>query len=116
MLERRVEGKLDTVIGRGCQIKGELKTNGGLRVDGQLDGRLEAGDIVVCGQGSFVKGEVHCKEGVFGGRIEGNIYAQGRVELQGGAHLLGDITCRGLVVHAGAFFEGRCQMSEGKKH
>jgi cytoskeletal protein CcmA (bactofilin family) len=115
MLEKKAEGKLDTVIGKGCQVTGELKIEGGVRIDGQLDGKLQTSDLMVGGPSSFIKGEVRCKEALVGGRVEGNIYAGGQVELQPGAHLVGDITCRGLVIHSGAFFEGRCQMSERKK-
>jgi cytoskeletal protein CcmA (bactofilin family) len=115
MLEKKAEGKLDTVIGRNTRIIGEIKTEGSLRVDGRGEGNLTVSDTLISGQGSFVKGDVRCKNAVLGGRIEGNVFAGGVVEMQSGSSLLGDITCKGVVIQPNVFFEGRCQMSDRKE-
>lgn len=115
MMEKKAEGKLDTVIGRNTRIIGEIKTEGSLRLDGRGEGNLSASDTLITGQGSFVKGDIRCKNGVLGGRIEGNIFAGGVVEMQSGSSLLGDISCKGLIIQPNVFFEGRCQMTDRKE-
>ncbi len=103
-------GKLDTVIGSETQVIGDLRVDGGLRVDGKVEGRGDISDVFLTGPKSLFKGEVRCRRAVIAGRIEGNIIASESVELQTGAEVFGDITCRGLVIQPGCFFEGRCIM------
>lgn len=115
MLEKKTDGKLDTVIGKNTRIIGEIKTEGSLRIDGRGEGNISVSDSLISGQGSFIKGDVRCKSAVLGGRIEGNVFASGVVEMQTGSSLLGDIICKGLIIQPSVFFEGRCQMSDRKE-
>jgi len=62
-----------------------------------------------------VKGNIACRNAIVGGRVEGNINAQEIIEFQGGAEMLGDIVCKGLIVQKGVFFEGNCRMSQKTK-
>ncbi len=110
----KIEGKLDTLIGKGTKITGNITSNGSVRIDGRLEGNLSTPHTLITGQDSFIKGDTRCKDAVLGGRIEGNISASGVVEMQSGASLLGDITCKGLIIQPKVFFEGHCKMSEGK--
>jgi cytoskeletal protein CcmA (bactofilin family) len=65
-----------------------------------------------------VKGNVHAKEIVVHGRVEGDIHAE-RVELAPTAHVTGDIYHdRQLAIADGAFFTGACRRlgdSRGKR-
>lgn len=110
----KIEGKLDTLIGKTAAISGNLKTEGSVRVDGKIKGNLETPQTLIAGQGSLIKGDIKCKDAILGGRVEGNILSSGMVEMQSGASLLGDITCRGLVIQPKVFFEGHCKMSTEK--
>ncbi len=47
-----------------------------------------------------------------GGRMYGNVFASGKIELQRGSQLLGDIRTRGLVIEDGVVFQGNCQMGD----
>ncbi|MEO0067745.1 MAG: polymer-forming cytoskeletal protein [candidate division WOR-3 bacterium] len=108
-------GKLDTIIGSETIIKGDLRVNGGLRLDGKVEGRLDIGDVFLSGVRSFLQGDVTCRGAVIAGRIEGNIFAKESVELQTGAQVIGNITCRNLVIQPGCFFEGNCKMVKGEQ-
>lgn len=103
-------GRIDTVIGSEAVLKGDLRVDGGVRLDGKLEGRMDVADVFLAGPRSFLKGEVHCRSAVIAGRIEGDIRAQELVELQTGAQVFGNITCRELVIQPGCFFEGKCTM------
>jgi cytoskeletal protein CcmA (bactofilin family) len=103
-------GKLDTVIGSETTVKGDLRVNGGLRLDGRLEGRLDVGDLFLAGPSSFLKGEVQCRSAVIAGRIEGDVRAKETVELQTGARVFGNISCQELVIQPGCAFEGNCTM------
>ena len=105
------EDRLDTVIGRNSRIKGDINTEGGLRLDGQVEGNIDVQSVLITGKESLVKGEIRCKEAILAGRIEGNIFASGAIEMQTGAALFGDIHCKHLLIQKDCFFEGKCQMA-----
>ncbi|MDH5186500.1 MAG: polymer-forming cytoskeletal protein [candidate division WOR-3 bacterium] len=107
------EDRLDTVVGKNARINGEIATESGLRLDGQVDGNVDVQSILITGKDSLVKGNIRCKEAILAGRLEGNIYAD-TIEMQTGASTFGDIHCKHLVIQKDCFFEGKCQMSEQK--
>lgn len=113
MSKNRPAGKVDTIVGADTIMKGDCRASGGFRLDGQMEGKLDLGDIFLAGPRSLLKGEVHCRSAVIAGRIEGNIFASETVELQSGAQVFGNITCGGLVIQPGCFFEGNCSMIKG---
>jgi cytoskeletal protein CcmA (bactofilin family) len=106
-------GRLDTFVGKSTTLKGNIIIQGSIRIDGQIDGDIEVSETLICGNESFIKGNVICKSAVIAGRIEGNINAQTVVELQSGANVLGDITCASLVIDKNCYFDGKCNM-QGK--
>ncbi|MCX7785503.1 MAG: polymer-forming cytoskeletal protein [candidate division WOR-3 bacterium] len=103
--------RLDSFIGKGTNFKGDLAVSGSAKIDGQIEGDIRVSEMVLTGPESFIKGTINCKDAVIGGRVEGNINAQGSVELQAGATVLGDIICTNLIIAKDCFFEGKCQMS-----
>jgi cytoskeletal protein CcmA (bactofilin family) len=103
--------RLDTFIGRVTNIKGNILTQGSIRIDGQIDGNVDSSEAVITGPESLIKGNVKCKDAVIAGRIEGNVYAQETVELQSGASVMGDIDCGNLIIGKNCFFEGKCHMA-----
>jgi len=111
MAKNRNEGRLDTVIGPDTSVRGDFRVAGGVRLDGQVEGRMDITETLVTGQRSLLKGEVHCKAAVIAGRVEGNVSASEGVELQTGAQVFGDITCKGLVIQPECVFQGKCTMA-----
>ncbi len=107
------DAKLDTIIGKDTVVNGNIKTKGSVRIDGEFEGNLTVSETFTAGVSAKVKGDVRCRDAFVGGRIEGNIYSHGKVEMHAGAHLLGDVTCKGLMIQDNVFFEGRCSMKEG---
>ncbi|MBS4014876.1 MAG: polymer-forming cytoskeletal protein [Candidatus Latescibacteria bacterium] len=106
--------RLDTFVGKSTTLKGDIIIQGSIRIDGQIDGNIEVSETLICGNESFIKGNVTCKTAVIAGRIEGNITAQTAVELQSGANIMGDITCASLIIDKNCFFDGKCHM-QGKE-
>ena len=111
MARNRDQGRLDTVIGPETNVKGDFRVAGGVRLDGNVEGRMDITETLVTGQRSLLKGEVHCKAAVIAGRVEGNVFASEGVELQTGAQVFGDITCKGLVIQPECVFQGKCTMA-----
>jgi len=113
MAKNRNEGKLDTVIGPETSVRGDFRVAGSVRLDGQVEGRMDVTETLVTGQRSLLKGEVHCRDAVIAGKIEGNVFATEAVELQTGAQVFGDISSKGLVIQPDCIFQGNCSMVQG---
>ena len=61
------------IIGIGTKITGDINSNGDIRVDGSLTGKLITKGKVVIGETGKVKGEIRCKNSDVEGSIEGKI-------------------------------------------
>jgi cytoskeletal protein CcmA (bactofilin family) len=106
------EGKIDTLIGKDTVIKGDLRSSGSVKIDGQIEGNIAVKESIVIGKDAMVKGNSSCRNAIIGGKIQGNIEAQELLEYQSGAQMVGDITCKGLIVQEGVLFEGNCRMAQ----
>jgi cytoskeletal protein CcmA (bactofilin family) len=113
MARSRAEGKLDTVIGPETSVKGDLRVAGGVRLDGQVEGRMDITETLVTGPRSLLKGELHCRDAVIAGRVEGNVFATETVVLQTGAQVFGNISSKGLVIQKDCVYHGNCSMVQG---
>jgi len=101
--------KLETIVGDGSEVKGELNGKGTVRIDGVLEGNACA-DWVIVGESGKIKGNVKTRGMVVAGQVEGNIEADEIVELKQKAHVSGEIRAGRLVVSEGAVFDGRSRM------
>jgi cytoskeletal protein CcmA (bactofilin family) len=104
--------RLGTIIGKGTKIEGTVNIEGATRIDGTVNGKLIANDIVTVGSTGVVKAEIRARSIVIGGRVEGNLVAGEKVELQAKSELVGDITSKSLLVEHGAIFHGSSRMKD----
>lgn len=111
------QATLNSMLGQGCKIKGDIELQGTIRIDGQFEGSISCPDTLIIGKSGVVKAEVKVKNAVIGGKLIGNIAAANKIELQSGSHVEGDIQTARLVIDEGVFFEGNCKMgtSSGAK-
>ena len=104
------QSTLNSMLGQGCKIKGDIELQGTIRIDGQFEGSISCPDTLIIGKSGVVKADVKVKNAVIGGKLVGNIIAANKVELQTGSHVEGDIQTARLVIDEGVFFEGNCKM------
>ena len=110
--EERIAVDVNTIIGEGTVLKGSVKVEGSIQVDGDFEGAIDAVDTLVVGESGKVDGDATVANAIIGGRMYGNVFASGKIELQRGSQLLGDIKTRGLVIEDGVVFQGNCQMGD----
>ncbi|MFH1501710.1 MAG: polymer-forming cytoskeletal protein [Candidatus Eisenbacteria bacterium] len=103
---------MNTIIGEGTSVKGDVTVEGSIQVDGEFVGAVDATDTLVVGETGKVDGDASVANAVIGGRMYGNVFASGKIELKRGSQLLGDIKTRGLVIEDGVVFQGNCQMGD----
>jgi len=101
--------KLETIIGDGTRIAGEVGVTGTLRIDGFVEGDIQA-DWVVVGETGKIRGNTRTRGMVVGGKVEGNIEATETVELKEKAVMVGEIRAPKLAVSEGAVFDGFSRM------
>ncbi len=106
--------KLESFIGPNTDFQGELRVKGSLRVDGQIEGQLNA-EYVILGKTAVVKGEVMGKKIIVGGKVEGNLRAQEVLEINSTGKVLGDIYTNKISVMEGGEFNGKIQMKKEEK-
>jgi cytoskeletal protein CcmA (bactofilin family) len=101
--------KLESLIGANSSFKGDIDTKGTLRIDGSIEGNVNA-DWVILGEKSYLKGNAVARGIVVGGRIEGNLTAKEIVEIKAKGQVSGDIHTSKLTVIEGGIFEGKSSM------
>jgi cytoskeletal protein CcmA (bactofilin family) len=102
--------KLETIVGKDSEFRGEMSVAGTVRIDGTLEGDVRA-DWVVVGETGRIKGNIRSRGTVTGGRIEGNIDAAEITELKPGSNVCGEIRTVKLVISEGAVFDGISRMA-----
>jgi cytoskeletal protein CcmA (bactofilin family) len=103
--------QIDSLIGAGTTIEGNLNFSGGLRIDGQVNGNVVAAQgnpsTLVLSEHARVNGEVNVTHLVINGGISGPVFASEYMELQSKAKVNGDVHYTTLEIQLGAIVEGR---------
>ncbi|MGH7554582.1 MAG: bactofilin family protein [Longimicrobiales bacterium] len=94
-----------SVIDAWLTINGNLKSEGDVRVEGQINGDIRCAHLVV-GRDATLSGDVIAEEVVVRGKVKGSIRAN-RVILQDSACVESDIYHKMLCVDEGACFNGQ---------
>lgn len=104
------QGRIDTLIGAGTRVDGDVHFTGGLRVDGVVNGNVVASDrsgTLVLSEQASIEGEIRVGHAVINGKVVGPIHGEEHVELQSKANVTGDVHYKGLEVQLGAVVQGR---------
>jgi cytoskeletal protein CcmA (bactofilin family) len=104
-------GGAQSVIQEGVTIRGEVKSEGEIRIEGTLEGSIASKSRVVVGATGSVQADIDGSEIVIMGRVCGNIVGSRRIELRKGAHVEGDLSTQSLVIEEGVFFRGLSRMA-----
>lgn len=117
-LDDNLNAPAETVVGPSVKIQGDLNSEGNIKIEGQVSGKVKTSQSVFVIPGAKIAADVLAGNAMIGGEIQGNIKIAGHLVLQSTAKILGDITCTVLRVEDGAQFTGKCVMSQngnGKK-
>ena len=107
------EPSLQATLGKGSRVEGKLRFDGSVRIDGQVDGEIEAQESVIVGETAVINAQIKAGTIVVKGKITGDVIASRRVDLQAPGRLVGNIVTPSLVIHEGVVFEGHCSMGSG---
>ena len=101
-----------SIIGVGMTVHGDVETAGVVKIEGTVNGRVDAGQQVLVAKGGQIDGDVDTGEAVIGGIVHGAVRALQRVEVQPGAVVEGDVTTKRILVAEGAVLNGMVRMGE----
>lgn len=105
------EPSVQAHLGKGSRVEGKLTFEGSVRIDGQVEGEIQAQEAVIIGESAVVNAQVMAGTVILTGKLTGDVTARKRIELRAPARLIGNISTPCLVIHEGVIFEGRCTMS-----
>ena len=105
------QSRIDSLIGVGTRVEGNIVFAGGLRVDGEIRGNVtvESGQTgtLVISEHARVEGEISVSHLVINGTVIGPVRVADFLELQPSARVTGDVEYLGLEMQQGAVVQGR---------
>ena len=112
--------KIDTLIGQGVDLTGNIKFKGGLHLDGIVIGNVSTADaaegtVLVISDRGRVEGDVHVAYAVINGEVKGNVYASEKLELSAHARISGNVEYNLLEMASGAEINGTMLHNVNKK-
>jgi cytoskeletal protein CcmA (bactofilin family) len=98
-----------SIIGADLVIVGILESTGEVQIEGDVQGDVHAGRIVV-GQQAQVTGDLIANEVVVGGMVQGTICGN-NVTFRSASRVEGEVYHKTLAIEQGAYFEGKSRRS-----
>lgn len=106
MSSRSAEG----VIGPLLVVRGRLDGKGELRVDGVLEGEIELDGVLAVGSDGTVVGPVRARSVEVSGEVHGPVSASDSVAIRAGGRVQGDVRARRIAIDDGAALHGGIEM------
>jgi cytoskeletal protein CcmA (bactofilin family) len=98
-------------IGRSLVIKGEVSGAESLYIDGKVDGSINIPENrVTIGRHGQITANIHARELVIMGHVEGNVECSDRLDLRCEGSLTGDVVTQRISVEDGAVLKGKIEV------
>jgi len=110
VIDSPASDRIENVIGPTATFVGELKCDGGVRIDGVFQGALETMGNVIVGETAKVVADLVGRNISISGAVKGNITASGRLEILSTGLVWGDIQVASFLIDEGGVFSGKSQM------
>lgn len=95
-----------TLISEGCKITGTISGNCDFQVNGEIDGDCDIDSTITLAKGGLWSGTIRAGNVIIAGHVEGDIIAEGRVEITDTARITGTVSGEAIAVAEGAVVEG----------
>ncbi len=110
-IESKRQGQIDSLIGAGTQIEGNVRFTGGLRIDGEVKGNIDAvegasSSTLVLSEQARIEGSVNVAHLILNGTIVGSVTVGESLEMQSKARIVGNVDYVLIEMHQGAVIEG----------
>jgi cytoskeletal protein CcmA (bactofilin family) len=112
-LDENLNSPAETVVGPSVKIQGDLNSEGNIKIEGQVSGKVKTSQSLFVVPGAKIAADILASNAVIGGEVQGNLKITGHLILQSTAKIMGDIVCTVFRVEDGAQFSGKCTMGAG---
>ena len=99
---------INTLIGPGSFVSGDIKINGFIRIDGDIKGKIESSSNIIIGERAKIQGNITASSIVVGGIVLGDITAPKGIKLLSTSLVIGDIITKSIQIEDDAIFNGHC--------
>jgi cytoskeletal protein CcmA (bactofilin family) len=106
---------IESIISPGVEIKGDISSQGSIRIDGYVEGNLNIKGDLILGEKGKIKGEVKAENIIVAGKVEGRASAGTRFEIAATGAITGDINATTLIVEEGGLLDGNSRMTRAKE-
>ncbi len=110
----RQEQNPETIVAASMRMDGELKSNGNVKIDGVVSGKVHTSQDLLVGPNAQIDADIIAANAVIGGVVKGNVTVKESLLLLETAKVIGNISCGSLGIREGAYFSGACKMQEPK--
>lgn len=100
-----------SLIAAGTTLKGDITSNGDIRIDGTLLGNMQCTAKVIIGANGVVEGDIIGQQADIMGKVTGTIKVKELLQLKGGSIVNGNLHASKLQIEPSANFNGQCHMS-----
>jgi cytoskeletal protein CcmA (bactofilin family) len=105
-----VESDNITLLAKGVLLRGEMRVEGTVRIDGRLEGDLHTTGTVVIGEDGIVQGTISAGTVINSGKIKATVTATERLQLLKTGILVGEVHAPAFSMEDGAKFQGSSDM------
>ena len=108
--KRRIHDKAGgpaTLISEGCKVAGVISGDGDFLLSGEVEGECDLSGSLTIATNGFWKGSITASTVIVAGTVEGDIVANGRVEISDTARITGTVTGEAIAVAEGAIVQGK---------
>jgi len=106
---------LNTIIGPGTSVSGDVESGGFTRVDGNVQGDVKAKGRVVIGERARMKSNISGTSVTVGGVVFGNVLASERLIVLSTGLVMGDIITRRIQAEEGCLIHGRVRVCQSEE-
>ena len=99
-----------TLISSGTTLKGDVKSETDLRIDGTIQGNVRSSAKIIVGPTGYVEGNIEGVHADITGKVKGNITVKELLQLREKCMVEGNLIATKLQVDPTATFNGKCQM------
>ena len=108
-------GNSQNRIAQGTIVTGDITSEAGFRVDGEIKGTLKTPAKVVIGANGKIDGTLECGSADVEGSFSGILKVAGLLSLKNTAAISGEVETRKLSIDPDATFNATCSMTHGKQ-
>ena len=101
--------EIETIVGANTSMKGDIRSSGGVRVEGDFEGTIEIAGNLVIGAAAKVVAQISAHNVQIQGAVQGDVTAR-RLEILDTGKLWGNIQVDSFVLDDGGFFRGQSKM------